>query len=93
MTYSVEQLPHHLEIVGSRLLTSNFFQNVLNFYWTYFTSISVFVVKEAHTVWPINIRFGYLEDFYGKSVVIVLETLPYDDNIGLKKLRIIIDHF
>ena len=28
----------------------------------------------------------YLEDVYEESIVIVLETLSYDDNIGSKKL-------
>ena len=43
-------------------------------------------LNNDYTVWPLNIPFRHLEDLYGKSVVIVLETLPYGDNIGLKKL-------
>ena len=44
------------------------------------------VTFHPYTEWPINIRFVYLEDSYEESIVIVLETLPHDDNIGSKKL-------
>ena len=39
-----------------------------------------------NTEWPINIRFSYIGDFYEKSIVIVLETLPYDGIIMTKTL-------
>ena len=42
--------------------------------------------NEKSTEWPKNIHFIYLEDVYEESIVLVLETLSYDDNIGSKKL-------
>ena len=46
-----------------------------------------FPLEKSKPGWPINIRFRYLEDVYEESIVIVLETIPYNDNIGLKKLE------
>ena len=42
-----------------------------------------------NTVWAVNIRFRHLEDFYGNTAVIGLETLSYDDNIRPKSY----DHY
>ena len=54
---------------------------------------SGFFYSTYYTGWPINIRFRYLEDVYEESIVIVLETIPYNDNIGLKIVGVIIGHF